>query len=196
MTDIVQGLAFGSVTLYGSVIAGPLTLLGAIAFASVVVWMMLTNLLGGLRDLHSDMRFGVRTTPIQFGARPHGQGQAIPRWVTLYTYALQGVMIGLILSALLYNEFGYGPALRGMLAIALTALSVGALLLLRKFFRLAHNYSKMIATGHLQMAASSGALILLFAPYMDSKLLLTLGIVFLAALLQYNPNPPLPLNSA
>jgi len=190
VTDIVQGIAFASVALYGSVIPGPLTLLGVIVFVSVVVWMVLTNLLGGLRDLHGDLNFGVRTTPIQFGARPHGQ--VIPGRVAVYAYSLQAIMIGLIGLALLYNEFGYGPIMWAVVAAVMVALSLIALRLLQKFFTLAHDYSKMIATGQLQMAASSGSFILLLAPYMDWKLLFTLGIVFLGAVLQYNPNPPLP----
>src|SRR5919109_5379149 len=65
--DVIQGIGFSSLALYGAALTGGLTPLSWLTFTLGVLWMVIINLLGGLRDLHSDLAFGVNTTPIYFG---------------------------------------------------------------------------------------------------------------------------------
>src|SRR5687768_11055343 len=76
--DVIQGIGFSSLTLYGAALTGGLTPLSWLAFTLGVLWMVIINLLGGLRDLHSDQAFGVNTTPIYFGMRPYGKEETLP----------------------------------------------------------------------------------------------------------------------
>ena len=177
-TDFAQGVAFASLSLYGAAVVGDMTPLTPIVFAAVTTWMMLTNLLGGLRDLPSDFNHGARTTPIQFGARPAGDGQTHPRSLQVYAYLWSWVMIGLALLALLFNPFGYGPVTRLIVAAAIVLLGFVSLRLLSAFFKAASDYPTMIAVGRLQMPSSSTAILVLFGPYLDVGFLIALVTVF------------------
>ncbi len=190
VTDVVQGIGFAAISLYGAAVIGNPTRLTVIVFASVVTWMVLVNLLGGLRDLSNDLNRGMRTTPILFGARPHGDGgQTHPRSMRVYAYCVQAILIGLALLALAFNEFDYAPPARiGVAAVSLV-LGFGALRLLVAFFAAAGDYPTMMALGSLQMLASSVAIVVLFVPYLDAGLLIAIVLVFAWALRGYDPRP-------
>lgn len=79
ITDLIQGMAWGSLAVYGAQLAGssttPLTWLVA---AYGTGFMFLVNgVHGGLRDLENDLRHHQRTTAIYFGATPDGKGGAV-----------------------------------------------------------------------------------------------------------------------
>lgn len=190
-TDLVQGVAFASLALYGAAAIGGVTPLTWIVFASIVAWMMLTNLLGGLRDLSSDFNHGARTTPIQFGARPQGNGQLHPRPMRVYAYEWEAVMIGLGMLALILNPFGYAPALQLVVTIAFLSFSGVSAWLLSVFFESAIDYPAMISIGRLQLLSSSTLILVLFGPYLDVGFLILLAIVFVLGMLRYDARPAL-----
>jgi 4-hydroxybenzoate polyprenyltransferase len=186
LTDLVQGIGFGAITLYGAAAVGDLTPLTLIVFAAVVAWMMLTNLLGGLRDLTNDLTRNMCTTPIRLGARPTHTGQTHPRWMRVYAYTWQGVMIGLALLALIDNPLGYAPATQALVAVAILLLGWAAVWLLAVFSRAAVDYPTMIAVGRLQMLASSLPIAALYTPYLDAAPLLALLLVFFVGVRRNN----------
>lgn len=97
--DIIQGAGFSALALYGAALVGELTRLSWLVFALGVIWMVIVNFLGGLRDLRGDFAFGVNTTPIYLGIRPADESESIPAFARFYGYALHGVIIvgGIIL---------------------------------------------------------------------------------------------------
>lgn len=180
VTDIVQGIAFASVSLYGAVVLGQFTTLTLVLFGGVVVWMVLTNLLGGLRDLTSDLNYGVLTTPIQLGARPAGeQGQVIPPRLRWYAYAWLGGLIALMVFGLVQNDPGYRAGTLVFLVPAVIVLSIVAFSLLVVFFRSASSFPRMIRIGELQLATSSATAVVLLLPIMDLRLMLFILFIFL-----------------
>ena len=178
LTDVIQGLAFASVCLYGAALLGPFTTLTFVLFGGVVIWMVLTNLLGGLRDLASDLDYGVLTTPIQLGARPVGAlGQAIPRRLRWYAFTWLALLIALIWFGLVQNDAGLNAG--SLLIPAVLILSVTAVILLAAFFRASNNYPRMIRRGELQLATTSATAIVLLLPTMDPRVMLFVVIIFL-----------------
>ena len=191
LTDMVQGIGFGVISLYGAAAIGDMTPLTFVVFVSVVAWMMLTNLFGGLRDLASDFDHGARTTPIQFGARPAGDSQTHPRSMQVYAYLWSWAMIGLALLALILNPFGYAPVARLIVTAAIVLLGLVSLRLLAAFFEAAFCYPTMIAVGRLQMLSSSTAILVLFGPRLDVGFLIVLVIVFALGMWGYDARPAL-----
>lgn len=163
LIDLIQGVGFGAMALFGADIAGEVNALSWLLFAWIVAWMVLANFLGGMRDLREDHRFGVCTTPILFGMKHEGERLAIPRWVPGYTYALQGAMTALALMMLLSDGLGHGTVLRAVL-IAVTMVMGGvALFLLATLFGVArYDLAAMKKVGSLQLSVSLSAILVLF----------------------------------
>jgi 4-hydroxybenzoate polyprenyltransferase len=189
VTDLVQGIAFASMALYGAAVSGSITPVTWIVFVSIVAWMMQTNLLGGLRDLASDYNHGARTTPILLGARPKDSGQIHPRAMRVYAYEWETVMIGLGALVLILNPFGYAPALQAIVAAVFVVFSGVALWLLSAFFESAVDYPTMISVGKLQMLSSSILILILFGPALDVGFLILLAVVFALGMLRYEGGP-------
>jgi 4-hydroxybenzoate polyprenyltransferase len=76
ITDFVQGLAWGSLAILGALVAGgrvTATTLVPAAFGTGFLFLI-NGVHGGLRDLANDLRCGMKTTAILFGATPVGDG--------------------------------------------------------------------------------------------------------------------------
>jgi 4-hydroxybenzoate polyprenyltransferase len=190
LVDVIQGVGFSAMVLYGAAIAGNPTRLTVIVFLLVVVWMVLTNLLGGLRDLRADLQFGVNTTPIFMGARSMGTRQDIPSQIGRYACAVQLILTGIELLALFYNDFGYTPFTQGILVIVVFSLGLIGVSVLATLFRAAaDNREVMMSAMGVQLASSSLAALLLFAPYIHVSLLLVMGVVFLLSFGDFSPGP-------
>jgi 4-hydroxybenzoate polyprenyltransferase len=144
-TDLVQGIGFASIVLYGAISIGPPSRLTWIAFCWMVVWMLQANVIGGVRDLAFDLAYGARTTPILLGARPSGSGIRLPRAVLYYALANEVALLALVLLPLTYNDFNYSVSTRIIIAIALIALGITATSLLAKFLLLARRDAKPFA---------------------------------------------------
>ncbi len=159
LIDVIQGIGFSALSLFGAALCGGLTALSWLGFATGVVWMVLINLLGGLRDLHNDQAFGVFTSPMMLGGRANGDNtQHLPALLRGYGYSLQLLLIAL------------GGLITWMVApqnwrLPLALLSAGlgglALLLLVTLFGLAaQDYEAMISAGLWQMGVSATSLVL------------------------------------
>jgi 4-hydroxybenzoate polyprenyltransferase len=190
MVDVIQGVGFAAMTVYGAAIAGTPNRLTIIVFLLIVVWMVLTNLIGGLRDLNTDSQFGVSTTPIFFGARARGGCMDIPGPMALYAHSVLGLLIGIELTALFYNDFGYTGATLGALVLAVSVLGSTAIALLSLLFRTAsEGATTMSPVMGLQLAFSSLGVLAPFAAYLDRWLLLVIAAIFACSFGDFDPRP-------
>jgi hypothetical protein len=190
MVDVIQGVGFGAMTLYGAAIAGTPSRLTVIVFLLIVVWMVLTNLIGALRDLDTDSQFGANTTPIFFGARARGGGMDIPGRMALYAHCVLGLLIGIELMALFYNDFGYTRLTQGALVFVVSVLGATALILLGVLFRTAaHGAAIMGPVMGLQLGCSSLGVLAPFAAYIDHWLLLVIAVIYLCSFGDFDPRP-------
>jgi 4-hydroxybenzoate polyprenyltransferase len=188
--DVLQGVGFAAMTLYGAAIVGNPTRLTLFAFLLIVVWMVLTNLIGGLRDLNTDLQFGAQTTPIFLGARAEGTRLHIPSRMALYAHSVLVILLGIELLALFYNDFGYAPATQAALIAAVGLVGVIALLLLQALFSAAiKGRSTVSPVMGLQLACSSLSVLLVFAPYVHISLLLVIAVIFLSSFGDFSPRP-------
>jgi 4-hydroxybenzoate polyprenyltransferase len=133
-TDLAQGLGFGAITLYGAASAGNPNALSWMVFWGVVVWMMQTNHLGGLRDLKSDYNYAAVTTPIFLGCTYGSAGHFISKPCRLYSYTLLSIQYAVPFLFLWKDKAVIEPPVLAALAIVLLLTLVAAALSLGKFF--------------------------------------------------------------
>ena len=79
ITDAVQGLAWGSLALFGALLVGepsPMTLI-PVAFGFGFIFLI-NGVHGGLRDFDNDLNQGRITTSIYLGATSRGDGTVLP----------------------------------------------------------------------------------------------------------------------
>ncbi len=125
LLDLVQGLGWASLLLYGAAARGAWTPLTWWLFAFWTCFIVLANgVHGGLRDLENDARCGARSTAIAMGARAGPDGcLVIPHRVVAYGWALHWVVVVVVLGAWLGNDLGYGAVTRGATLVAIVVLA-------------------------------------------------------------------------
>ena len=188
--DIIQGIGFSSLVLYGAALTGGLTTLSWLAFAIGIIWMVITNLLGGLRDLHSDLAFGVYTTPIYFGVRPSGREESIPSFVTYYGYLLQVIMIAVGLLMVLWNDKGYPDWLMiGLGVLSFLAGGIALFFLATTFDAAARDYDTMVLAGLRYIGTSAAALLVTLLPALPWWAALSVIVLFLWRYRDYSLAP-------
>lgn len=136
-TDLAQGLGFGAMTLYGAASSGSPNALSSMVFWGVVVWMMQTNHVGGLRDLKGDYLFAASTTPIFFGCSHSTAGYFISKPCRLYSYFLLATQFAVPLLFLWEDRSLIDPANLAALALAILLTLLAAGLSLGRFFTIA-----------------------------------------------------------
>ncbi|GAC1567109.1 MAG: hypothetical protein NVS3B14_12130 [Ktedonobacteraceae bacterium] len=185
LTDVIQGVAFGAMVLYGAAaLPGRSSGILAVIFAFVIVFIVMINgIHGSLRDLANDLNYGACTTAILLGARPSGnRGLMIPLSFRLYALALQALLIVIILVPLFYNWFGY-PLLTWAitLSILLTFILL-SLILLVVSARSIEDRSRLNFLGMLHISISLSSLLVLFVPYLSSSVLELVLVIYLVPL--------------
>jgi 4-hydroxybenzoate polyprenyltransferase len=174
--DVIQGIGFSSLALYGAALTGVLTPLSWLAFALGVIWMVIINLLGGLRDLHTDLAFGVNTSPIYFGMRPHGKEETLPAFVPYYGYFLQLLMI--IGGILMILWIGYPVWLSIVLGIvSVLGGAIALFFLITMFHAVTRDYDVMVLAGLRYIGTSAASLFLTLLPALPWWA--ALGVVFM-----------------
>lgn len=115
ITDIIQGLAWAGLALYGvAIVNRPLTGLTWQLLGFVTLYIMLINgVHASLRDLGSDSQAGMKTTAIWLGARVDAPNHLhIPAGLRGYLVTLQVMLLLLLFWPLATNTFGYSVPMR------------------------------------------------------------------------------------
>ncbi len=179
-TDFVQGIAWAGLIVFGAAAGsgsvGPLT--AAIATYVVVYIVMANGVHGSLRDLANDALCGVRSTAILFGARVDiSSGILIPRPLVTYTFALQGVLIGILIFVWVSGDAGNQPV-----AFVGIAAAAGSTVLLFNAIRAARDETAFRSAGMLHLVGMLTAPIFLLSALLDRTLLAVLAASFLIPL--------------
>jgi 4-hydroxybenzoate polyprenyltransferase len=108
VTDAVQGIAWISIALYGSLLVGEMSALSLVVAAFGFGFIFLINgVHGGLRDLANDLRHHRWTTAILLGARPVDQDR-VRSSLRLQAFAAVPLSIMVVpLAAALFSGLGY-----------------------------------------------------------------------------------------
>jgi 4-hydroxybenzoate polyprenyltransferase len=133
LTDAAQGLAWGSLAVYGSAAVGasPTGLTWTVTAYAAIYTMFINGIHGSLRDLRTDRDGGARTTAMFLGARPlpHQRGVQVPFVMALYSWAILAAMIGILAVLLVRNDPGYGPVPWAVTSAIVGACSLAACVL-------------------------------------------------------------------
>lgn len=181
LTDLLQGIGWAMLVLYGTSIAGgnP-TRLTVVLFVFVVLYIIIVSgIYGSLRDLANDMSGGAHTTAILFGARMHTDERVvIPRRLKVYALAMQILISGVLVLPLAENWFGYDAPTWGFVAAMLLLAVALSWALLIISARAVDNRARMTFFGLWQAVILLTALMLLFAAFLDQRLLAVVLVVY------------------
>ena len=137
LTDLIQGLGWGCLVLYGAyAVGGRPTLLTWAAFISGAGFIFLINgVHGGLRDLENDLQRRSRTTAIFFGSRPVGGAVSVHRPLKMFALAIQLLLIVTIVVPLATGAFNYSPRVYGVMVVVQVLLQAVNLRFMLRVFR-------------------------------------------------------------
>jgi 4-hydroxybenzoate polyprenyltransferase len=185
-TDLAQGIGFAGLAWFGAAGSGTPNELSRMVFWAVVLWMMQTNLLGGLRDLQTDSLFGVRTTPIFLGSYIAPEGYRLSAKSRLYAYAV--LCLQFAIPALFLWKQGTRMVPAGLAATAAVILLafVGAAAGLAKLFTIAsHEFRLEFDLALVAMYLSALPMLTILAQDGDPWVLAAASVVLVAALRTY-----------
>jgi 4-hydroxybenzoate polyprenyltransferase len=119
LTDVLQGVAWGILALYGAWIAGGLAVIPWIVFAYGAGFMSLINgIHGGLRDLANDLQWKRTNTALFLGARPDTHDPLTVRStaaIAVFAFAVQTLMLAPLVWVLYRNDLAYYVPVTGEL---------------------------------------------------------------------------------
>jgi 4-hydroxybenzoate polyprenyltransferase len=190
LTDLVQGLGWGALALYGAAVAGRWTALTGFVVGFIVVLIVLANgVHGSLRDLVNDRRHGVRSTALLMGAWPDDLGRLhLPDRMRVYAMTLQATLTGIVLAPLISNQVGYRAIVRLSTFAVVLALGAVALWLLKTAASV-QDTQGLRSVGTLQLTVTLMLPIVLVAPSVDRSLLVILLAGFMTPLLFFSWMP-------
>lgn len=184
LTDAAQGLAWGSLALYGALALGrePNVLTWTVGLYGAGFLLHINGIHGGLRDLENDLASGARTTAIYLGAEVGPGGMVyVPPAIPVFAYSVLAGLAATVLVPLLRNDFGYAPAERAtMLAIAVALLLVD-FLLLKGVMR--PNRPRWNVVFRVHCFAVAVVVPVVFVPFIGTATLHTLLLVLVLSLL-------------
>lgn len=133
LTDLIQGLAWGSLVVYAAhalgETPGPLTWMVA-GYATVYV-VFINGIHGSLRDLKNDGVHGARTTATFFGARVSvaGGGLDVPTSMKLYAWLILAVLVIMNVVLMVRNDFAYEQPSWTITTVVIGIFNLAALML-------------------------------------------------------------------
>ncbi|HEY2290932.1 MAG TPA: UbiA family prenyltransferase [Thermoanaerobaculia bacterium] len=186
LTDLVQGLAWGSLALYaGQALGQPNVLTWVVAAYGAGFILHINGIHGGLRDLANDLASGALTTAIFLGARPSPDGRTrVPLGIPVFAYSVFAGLAALVLVPLLRNDFGYDPALRITMLVTAGVLCGADLFLLTVVVH--PDWPLWNAAFRVQSFLVVATLPIVFVPYVSAGTLLALSLVLALSLLPLN----------
>ncbi|MCA9684136.1 MAG: UbiA prenyltransferase family protein [Myxococcales bacterium] len=140
VTDLCQGIAWGSLAPYAAVVLGHqpnlLTWVGGLHGLGFI--FLINGVHGGLRDLDNDLARGRLTTASFFGARPASEGKGLPLGLRAFAMSIQLGLIALGLLPLLLDHPRLDPGLRTAAFVAVGAIELVCLIHMLRVFRWGH----------------------------------------------------------
>lgn len=168
-TDLIQGLSWATMVLYGAFVAAEhLTEATGMVFAFITVFILLVNGVHGcLRDLTNDLNHGTHTTAILLGVRPTGnKGLFVPLRFKLYAFALEGILCAILLSFLVSNPFNYSSAIGSITATSVFAFLILSLTLPFVCVKMSSSLPVLYFMGLLHIVFSLCGLIVVFIAHL------------------------------
>lgn len=120
LTDLVQGIAWGMLALFGALATNaPLTLETWLVTAYVALFIVQVNgVPASLRDLETDREAGLITTALYFNAKPlPNQGFVLSKQLKLYSVGVQTAVF-LLFIPLLFNGSNWLPTILALLFLS------------------------------------------------------------------------------
>ena len=180
LTDSAQGIGWGSLAIYGSLVsAGDVNTLSFVAAGFGFAFLFLINgVHGGLRDLGNDLKLGCSTTAIYYGAFVDDEDRVVcTSALRRFAFFAFAVYIGPASIALIRGDFGYqGIAL---LMVVITWVSINmfsAIVLFKLTAPLIENRNMIIRYHGIPLLLSS---VIVFLPLMFPVLFVTLVVCHL-----------------
>ena len=190
LIDIVQGVGFAGIILFGADIVGEPGRLSLMVFLAATLWMVHTNLYGGFRDVETDTAFGLYTTAIMFGVKRDGSRILIPRKAMYYSLFMEILMIALAATMSILNDFGYPPAVQTILLIITGVLAALIIFLTISVFGIAaRSYTDMLMVARMALGLTGILFLVLFFPMINYWLIVILAIVFFWSARSYTLSP-------
>ena len=183
LTDLIQGLGWGCLVLYGAYAAGgPPNLLTWVAFSSGAGFIFLINgVHGGLRDLENDLQRGSRTSAIFFGSRPEGGVVSVHGSLKVFAVSIQVLLIATVAVPLAMGSFEYSPrAQTAMIAVQILLQAINLRFMARVFRTDQPSWGRDFRI-HIFLLLLGPAI--LFWPYMSGPVAWVFPIAFLCPFL-------------
>lgn len=187
LTDAVQGLAWGSLVVFGALALGarPGALTWTVTAYAAVFTIFINGIHGSFRDLANDHAHGARTTALFFGARPApgGEGRVVPVTLAAYAHGILAVLVGLNAVLVLRNDFHYGAVAWMATGVMVAGINVWAIVLQRRVLRPSAGSD---VAWRLQMYMMVSVLPMAFAAHASVGVLAVLALSNLLALLLFD----------
>lgn len=172
ITDLIQALSWGSLTLYGAwVVSNPSFLTFILASIFVVFILLMNGVFEGVIDIEEDSAAGLKTTAIVFGAKPRPRTELpfIPISLLIYCIVLEAILSALNLTPLIRNDFDYSLNLRSLLLIIVIVLNAVIVRLSIQLIIPSEKFRKRIRDEHIDLMSAFSILILLvsYIPYLE-----------------------------
>lgn len=174
VTDLIQALSWGSLTLYGAWIVGNPGFLTFVLAAIFVLFILLMNgVFEGVIDIEADSAAGLKTTAMVFGVKPRGEGEPpfIPFSLLIYCIVLEALLSALNLTPLIRNDFGYTGYVRAIIFVIVIILNISIVFLSIQLIVPSETLRKRIRDGHIDLMSVFSILILLvsYLPYLEPQ---------------------------
>jgi 4-hydroxybenzoate polyprenyltransferase len=181
ITDFIQALSWGSLTMYGAWVVGNPSLLTFILVAIFVVFILLMNgVFEGVIDIEGDSAAGLKTTAIVFGAKPRGSMDLpfIPISLLIYCIVLETLLSALNVAPLVRNDFDYSLNGRIIILTIVVVLNVAIVWLSIQLIIPSEKFRKRIRDEHIDLISAFSILILLvsYVPYLEPQFIIAILI--------------------
>ena len=179
VTDFIQALAWGSLTLYGAWVIGSPSLLTYILASIFVIFILLMNgVFEGVIDIEGDSRAGLKTTAMVFGveSRSDIEPPFIPMSLLVYCLVLEAILSVLNIIPLAGNYFGYSTNLQFVLLIVVIVLNAAIVWLSVRLVIPAERLRLKIKDQHIDLMSIFSIIILLvsYGPSLELQFLIAI----------------------
>jgi 4-hydroxybenzoate polyprenyltransferase len=191
LMDLIQGIGACAPIIYGALLSGHVSIMVWISALSGMVWMVLLNLLGGMRDLHTDAPFDVNTTPISMGVKPLDNGRLlIPAMVRNYGYILQFLTIAGGITVFLLDSGNYSSGLKIIMLSLCIVYGIISMISLTIYFKASsENEAAMMSAGFFYLGITALILLVIIIPLLPWWANVLTFIFFIIAHRNYRIHP-------